>query len=252
MQTIQQGKVTFYLTEETAQWLQSEHLQVQQLCEADFIRQQAESFELKGGRGQAMLFSLRGKSLVLRQYLRGGLWGKLVHDRFFRAGSTAQRALQEFTLLQQMRSLYDLPVPEPVLARQERCGLCGLWYKNTLLTCTISDTCNIAEIIAIRPLSQEELSTLGSVLKKFFSAGVLHTDLNIRNILFDSSGQVFVIDFDKCCLKDGKDGRQCLTEEEKQGMLSRLKRSFVKEQKLRHSHGCSEADWAVLLRHAGF
>ena len=55
-----------------------------------------------------------------------------------------------------------------------------------------------------------------------FKLGVNHTDLNIRNILLDQDGKVWIIDFDKCF--------KCILSEYKcRKILDRLFRSFKKE-----------------------
>ena len=70
-------------------------------------------------------------------------------------------------------------------------------------------------------------------------AGVNHTDLNIHNILLDTSQNVWIIDFDKCGHQAGDDW--------KEGNLNRLKRSFLKEVNKRQIQW-QEPDWEPLLQ----
>lgn len=67
---------------------------------------------------------------------------------------------------------------------------------------------------------------------------VNHTDLNIHNILVDNNSVVWLIDFDKCGVKEGDSW--------KESNLSRLKRSFYKEKNKRDI--CwQESDFEQLL-----
>ena len=68
---------------------------------------------------------------------------------------------------------------------------------------------------------------------------VNHTDLNIRNILLDHQGKVWIIDFDKCFQQPGAGWQK--------GNLERLLRSFHKELK-KCSINWQEGDWDDLMR----
>ncbi|MBQ9275012.1 MAG: 3-deoxy-D-manno-octulosonic acid kinase [Succinivibrio sp.] len=186
------------------------------------LRQEIVIKKAAGGRGQALLFEYEEHALISRHYLRGGLWGRLMGDKFCAALPGNARAADEFELLLKLRAL-GLPVPVPYLARVRRQG----WYLlNDLCEYQLPDTQNLAEILATRELSVTEYQTVGQCLKRFFKAGVLHSDLNLRNILLNSRGECFVIDFDKC--STGLVGPS-----QAGAMLQRLERSFLKECRLR-------------------
>ena len=74
--------------------------------------------ETRGGRGQTILFAKDNLNLILRSYKRGGLFGKLVKDKFFKFESHPHRAFDEFRLLLKLKAL-KLPIPTPIIARQE-------------------------------------------------------------------------------------------------------------------------------------
>lgn len=192
--------------------------ELKNLFSLEYIKKHASNLCFKGGRGQTALFSLDNQDLVLRRYLRGGLWGKLMGDKFYRFAGDAHRAVDELKLLDKLLAL-NLPVPEPVIAREEAKGL---FLYNSIIIKQIKDSRDLSFIINHRALSQEEFLSIGETLNRFFAAGLLHTDLNIRNILIDKNGKVYLIDFDKCKLTS-------LSAADKEAMLSRLLRSFNKE-----------------------
>lgn len=210
--------------------------ELNRLFSLDFIKKNAAALSFKGGRGQTALFSLSGEDLVLRQYLRGGLWGKLMHDKFFIASHDAHRAFDEFILLGKLKAK-GLPVPEPVAAKEEKSGL---FLRNYIIIKQIKNCADLSYVIKNRHLSADEFIRIGSTLKRFFDEGVLHTDLNIRNILLDNKGDVYVIDFDKCKIID-------LGRQDKEAMLARLLRSFNKEVRITANAAYfKESDFALL------
>ena len=114
----------------------------------------------------------------------------------------------------------NLPVPTPIIARQET-NLISV--KQQIVIERLVGFNDLSYVLSNRNLSEEEYLQIGKCIKKFFEAGVLHTDLNIRNILINDKLEVYVIDFDKCFLLEK------LSDNKKQSMLDRLKRSFNKE-----------------------
>ncbi len=184
-----------------------------------YLEAHAGACQAAGGRGQTLLYELDGLKLVLRHSRRGGLWGRIMGDRYVAALPGSRRVEAEWELLAAMRGA-DLPVPEPVLARISHDGI---FLRQDLITAQIPDTENLAEYLAEQPLPQEEYRRLGEMLQRFFAWGLEHTDLNLRNILRRrGSGEFFLIDFDKC-------SRHPLTEDDKSHMLARLLRSLMKE-----------------------
>ena len=81
------------------------------------------------------------------------------------------------------------------------------------------------------------------LVKRFFEHDVVHTDLNIHNIMLSESGEVYLIDFDKC--------RQTLLRQaHKDAMLSRLKRSFLKEKRKNPQLNFKEQDFSLIKKTA--
>ncbi|MCR5536418.1 MAG: 3-deoxy-D-manno-octulosonic acid kinase [Succinivibrio sp.] len=180
----------------------------------------------KGGRAYALLFSYQEVPMVLRHYYRGGFIGKFIGDNFFVWELCCRRSLYEFKLLNELWS-EGFPVPRPILARVR---YYGAFVRNDIIVEQLLETENLAEILAKRPLTQEEYDRIGLMIRRFFTANVDHTDLNLRNILLDKLGRVYFIDFDKCYRHD-------LSVERKEAIVDRLERSFVKEQS-HHGANC--------------
>ena len=209
------GKTKFYLNADLP--LDQELSFYESFFDRDAI-EKSEGVSSRGGRGQTLLFKREGRDLVLRHYKRGGLFGRLVSDSFFCFEPHSHRAYDEFSLLKRMLEL-KLPVPKPVIAREISFGP-GI--VQDIVIERLKGYTDLSYVIAERHLTSQEFTSIGRTLKSFFDNNILHTDLNIRNILIDDNGSVSVIDFDKCFFVP-------LTSSQKQDMISRLLRSFRKE-----------------------
>ena len=80
---------------------------------------------------------------------------------------------------------------------------------------------------------------MGDCIARFHQQHVYHADLNANNILFDESGRVYLIDFDRGAIK--KHGRW------KQANLQRLQRSLFKLQQHHQTFYFSEQNWVDLI-----
>lgn len=175
-----------------------------------------------------------GVNSVRRHYYRGGLFGKLVNDRFCFRSLAHTRAAKEFALLQQMRA-WGLPVPRPLAFKVER-----RWgtYRADILLEKIEQTEDLSKLLQREPLQHTAYRELGVLIRRLHDKQVHHSDLNIHNILRTPSGQFWLIDFDKCGVKEG--------ESWKQENLARLMRSFHKERE-RLAIRFNEDDWQALM-----
>lgn len=189
------------------------------------------------GRGVTWFVQESEKSpLVLRHYWRGGLVGRCLADRFMFLGVARSRAMAEFALLRALREK-GLPVPKPAAAR---CHRQGLFARADILIELIPNARDLVQLLRERSLSREEWRRVGQVIRQLHQEGVYHSDLNSHNLLLDSAGKVWVIDFDKCGLR--ADGRW------KREMLERLRRSLRKEVGLVSRFYWQEADWAYVMQ----
>lgn len=169
------------------------------------------------GRGTTWFIQLLSCQGALRHYRRGGLLAKLLKDQYLFSGWESTRAAQELQLLDHLHN-YNVNVPRPLAARAVRSGL---WYRADIISEKIANATDLVDILLKRPLLQEEYRRIGAQIAQMHEAGVNHTDLNIHNILLDTQGQVWIIDFDKCHRDHGS--------EFKKRNLDRLLRSFIKE-----------------------
>ena len=189
------------------------------------------------GRGITWFVQTAQGEAALRHYRRGGLLGKLIQDQYLFTGWDNTRSHRELMLLQHLQQ-QGVHVPQPLAARTVKCGL---FYRADLITGKIPAAQDLVGILTTRTLSTAEYQRIGAEIALLHRAQVNHTDLNIHNILLDATGQVWIIDFDKCRQETGNDWQQ--------GNLDRLLRSFRKE-KIKRAVQWQESDFSDL--HAAY
>lgn len=186
------------------------------------------------GRGSVTMFRIGELPAVLRHYQRGGLIGRFNKDKFIGLDPKTSRPFQEFSLLRLMQS-EGLPVPQPVAAQLQRHGLL---YSADLITKEISNAKTFLEHLQSGAKSTDDWVRLGRLIARFHNFGIDHTDLNVRNVLVDQAGELWLIDFDKCAQRP-KGGWM-------DSNLARLKRSIEKEFAKDQSFLWQTSDWDVL------
>jgi 3-deoxy-D-manno-octulosonic acid kinase len=150
------------------------------------------------GRGSAVFVESGDQLWVLRHYHRGGFMSRFVDDRYFWVGNEATRAFREWRLLSALH-VAGLPVPQPIAARVWRHGLA---YTADILTVCLEDTRSLDAMLHAGESLDALWPVVGKVLRQFHDCGVHHSDLNVRNILVNSSGRIFLVDFDKGSLRE--------------------------------------------------
>lgn len=187
-----------------------------QLFEPDDWRVRAALVEHRGGRGSIHFIEDGARRWALRRYLRGGLPARLVRERFVFLGEERTRPFRELRLLAQLRAL-GLPVPAPVAAGYRRDRLS---YVAAILTEHLPRTRSLAELLGAGPVDDGHWAAIGRMLRRFHDAGVRHADLAAGNILLDERGGVWLVDFDRGCLRRPGHWREAV--------LARLGRSLAK------------------------
>lgn len=187
------------------------------------------------GRGTTWFVQLDKIQGALRHYRRGGLFGRIISDSYLFTGWGTTRSIAEFHLLQALQK-QNVNVPRPIAARAIKNTF---FYRSDLLSEKIPNAEDLVAVLQKRKLNESEYTAIAVQIKKMHQAQVNHTDLNIHNILLDSEGKVWLIDFDKCYQQSG--------ERWKKGNLDRLLRSFNKELNKRDIKWGIK-DWEVLIK----
>jgi 3-deoxy-D-manno-octulosonic acid kinase len=169
------------------------------------------------GRGRALLLETGFAPAVLRQYLRGGWAARVSQDRYVFAGFDRARPVMEFNMLKNL-SAAGLPVPEPLAAM---CRREGAFYTGWLMTRRIMGVSPLADLARKRWDDPSLWRATGACIRGFHDFGLVHADLNARNILVGEGDCVYLIDFDRARLREG-DFRAYLAN------LRRLQRSLEK------------------------
>jgi len=168
------------------------------------------------GRGAALVVDHGAERWVLRHYRRGGFVARFIDDHYLWLGLERTRAFREWRLLRDLRDA-GLPVPNPVAAHVR---LAGAVYTADILTIYLPDTRKLSSFIAERGVPPECWSKIGRMLRAVHDRGVDHPDLTAHNILVDSHGAVFLVDFDNAHVRDAGAWRRA--------GLERLQRSLRK------------------------
>lgn len=209
------------------------------LFDPNWLQQHAQVKHIGHGRGEAWFIDYEQQSWVLRRYKRGGLVAKVNKSRYFALTLKHTRAWREWRLLAQM---YDagLPVPRPVAAQVCWCNIRTGFYQAYLLLEKIPGARTLAERLQNEVLGENEWQAVGAVIRQFQDHGVYHADLNANNILFDESGSVFLIDFDR--------GKIRASGQWLQENVQRLRRSLDKLQGKHNVFNFDEASWQALVQ----
>ncbi|GGW85155.1 3-deoxy-D-manno-octulosonic acid kinase [Alteromonas halophila] len=187
------------------------------------------------GRGTTLFIRHHDNHWVLRHYRRGGLIGKLINDAYLYSGVDHTRSFREFSLLHGMRE-DELAVPAPVAAYVKRRGL---FYQADIITRIIPQSRDVHAMLCQGPLTDNDWQRIGMAIADLQHHQVYHHDLNIRNIMMDTQGKVWIIDFDRCYRRAG--------EAWKQTPLNRLQRSLNKEKDREPHFHWQPSDWQTLL-----
>ncbi|PLX89886.1 MAG: 3-deoxy-D-manno-octulosonic acid kinase [Desulfuromonas sp.] len=188
------------------------------------------------GRGDAYFFNVDEKKVVLRHYRRGGFVARAVSDRYLFLSLESSRPWREWNLLSKLFQM-GFPVPRPVAATVQRCGL---FYRADLITEFIPASVTFADALMLGRLDEKLWVSLGRLIRRFHDAGVFHADLNARNILIDNKSNFTLIDFDKGAIRS--DGRW------KRATLYRLKRSLNKFKNNSPDFHFLDQDWNSLMK----
>ncbi|MCK3658258.1 3-deoxy-D-manno-octulosonic acid kinase [Pasteurellaceae bacterium Pebbles2] len=176
-------------------------------------------------RGRGITWFIQGQDLFgvnasLRHYYRGGLWGKVIKDRFKFNDLNNTRSFAELRLLEKLHAA-GLPVPKPIAAKVEKGWF---YYRADILMEKIENAQDLTAVLQHQSLPSEIWQQIGRLIRQLHDLQICHTDLNAHNILLqviDNQSKCWLLDFDKCGEKSGDFW--------KADNLQRLHRSFMKE-----------------------
>jgi 3-deoxy-D-manno-octulosonic acid kinase len=183
------------------------------------------------GRGNTMFVGNVPRQFVLRHFVRGGLVGKFVHDRYLWTGEDATRSFREWRMLARMADR-GLRVPRPAAARYCRRGLL---YTADIITVRIPRVRPLSELIASEKCDGAFWQALGAAVQGFHRGGVHHADMNAHNLQIDDDGDLWMLDFDRGRLRQPGPWQQ--------RTLNRLHRSLEKVQAANASLFFTPGDW---------
>jgi len=188
-----------------------------------------------GGRGNTFYVGQIPRQFVLRHYRRGGLLGKIVRESYLFSGAEKTRSFMEWRLLDKLAA-NNMNVPRPAAARYCRRGT---WYTADIITVRIPGVVSLSQYIADEKRDANFWRAVGASIWKFHDSGVYHADMNAYNVQIDRDGDLWLLDFDKSCLRSA--GRW------QQETLERLHRSLRKILTLDPRLHFSTANWEQLL-----
>jgi 3-deoxy-D-manno-octulosonic acid kinase len=175
------------------------------------------------------------RQFVLRHFMRGGLVGKLVRDRYVWTGEDNTRSFVEWRLLAKL-AVNDLRVPRPAAARYCRQGPT---YTADIITVRIPEVQPLSQFITDRARDEDFWQSTGASIQQFHASGVYHADMNAYNLQIDNAGRLWMLDFDR--------GRLLRPGAWQQKTLSRLHRSLVKIKMLDPRVHFDTGNWEALL-----
>lgn len=171
------------------------------------------------GRDVNIVAEFAGTPWVVRHYRRGGSVMKALDDRYVRVGPA--RVLRE---LQVSEAARDRGIPTPEF-------MAGAWYNTGLFrrcdiaTSYIPRASDLAQVIFEQTSARgDAIARAAQLIRIIIKHGLLHRDLNLKNILLARSGG-YIIDLDRCELVDR------LTPAQVRAMRHRFFRSLAKWEK---------------------
>lgn len=170
--------------------------------------------------------NMDGCTLIVRQFVHGGLWGKIARDLFL----SRNRMRKELRVHLHART-QGVPSCEPVALRTERSW--GPFVRGYLVTKKVQGAVNLKTLcdraeqgLKMSPRQKQTLITRAAhAIAAMHDAGILHADLNVKNLLVKDhpdDPEVLVIDFDKARVKNS------VPLEKRLKNLLRLDRSVLK------------------------
>jgi len=149
------------------------------------------------GRGAVLIVKRAAQTWVVRHYNRGGFVARFVADHYVWTGLENTRAFREWRLLRRLSSA-GLPVPNPIAAHVYRTGPI---YTADIITTYLPETRKLSAFISEGAVPASCWRRIGTMIRAVHAHGVDHPDLTAHNILLDTRGALFLVDFDNASVK---------------------------------------------------
>jgi 3-deoxy-D-manno-octulosonic acid kinase len=149
------------------------------------------------GRGAVLIVTRGADTWVVRHYHRGGFVARFVADHYLWSGLDRTRAFREWRLLRRLRDA-GLPVPNPIAAHVYRTGPI---YTADIITTYLPDTRKLSSFISEGAVPPHCWRQIGRMIRAVHAYGVDHPDVTAHNILLDTRGSLFLVDFDNAYVK---------------------------------------------------
>ena len=201
----------------------------------EYWTQFSETRVLAKGRGTTYYVHAPGQvPWVLRQYRRGGLFGRIVKQSYLFTKPEYVRSFAEYRVSAQLYKL-NLPVAKPIAAMYVKNKFS---YRAAILTQYVENSQTLSACLETD--KKINWPAIALAISQVHQAGLLHSDLNAHNILIDENAQATIIDLDKSTIAPGIN-----LENQHSKSLQRLRRSM---EKVSHRTGDKQQnDWAELI-----
>ena len=150
----------------------------------------------QAGRGGIFFFSGRQvpAPVVVRQYRHGGFWRFLSGARFF----SPKRFLLELKT-HQLAAAIGIPVPEAVAVIVVKKEQQPVFVNGYFVTFRLPESRTLPDFLrsAASRTRLHIFFKLGKFLRILHDNGIFYTDMHVKNVLVNSSGEPCLIDFDK-------------------------------------------------------
>jgi serine/threonine protein kinase len=197
--TLNKGKITLYIRKEYEEKLSKQEINVF----FDLYKSSSESNTVYHGRlpcRSLLMNSLKNEGLVVRDYVHGGLFGKMLRDYFWQR----LRPLRELSICEIANEGHILTIEVIAIVMK---NILGPLYKYKLVSKEVTDTIDLMELILhsdkdyLLTKKRQIISEVAKAIKEMHDAGIYHADLHLKNILIQSTGngafKVYIIDLDK-------------------------------------------------------
>ena len=148
----------------------------------------------KGVRGAVVRKTILGLNIVIRMYRRGGLVKYLFDNKFIKSPFLKLKNTRPVREYWTLKLLNGLPVPMPVAVAL---NVGRFTYGGIIITKEIP----LSQSLLESPPSDLKFAKIiaekaGQITRQIIEKGVFHHDLHVGNVLYQTDGNVYVIDFD--------------------------------------------------------